>query len=68
MAVKIGGLKLKNPIMTASGTFGYRDDLDELIRKHDYRFRSEVVTGAEADSWERAVAAVVGESEPARDK
>jgi hypothetical protein len=45
-----------------------RDDLDELIRKHDYRFRSEVVTGAEADSWERAVAAIVGESEPARDK
>jgi hypothetical protein len=37
--------------------------LDELIRKHDYRFRSEPVTDEEADSWERAVAAVVGEGE-----
>lgn len=44
-----------------------RDDLDELIRKHDYRFRSETVTDDEADSWERAVAAVVGEAEPARE-
>ncbi len=41
-----------------------RAELDELIRKHDYRFRSEPVTPAEADSWERAVAAVVGEAEP----
>ena len=23
LSVKIGGLKLKNPVMTASGTFGY---------------------------------------------
>jgi hypothetical protein len=44
-----------------------RGELDELIRKHDYRFRSEVVTDAEADSWERAVAAVVGEAEPDED-
>lgn len=43
-----------------------RGELDELIRKHDYRFRSEPVTDAEADSWERAVAAVVGEEEPGR--
>lgn len=41
-----------------------RGELDELIRKHDYRFRSELVTDAEADAWERAVAAVVGEAEP----
>jgi hypothetical protein len=41
-----------------------RGELDELIRKHDYRFRSEPVAEAEADSWERAVAAVVGEAEP----
>jgi hypothetical protein len=40
-----------------------RDELDELIRKHDYRFRSEPITEAEADSWERAVASVVGERE-----
>ena len=41
-----------------------RDDLDELIRKHDYRFRHEPVTESEANSWERAVAAVVGDVEP----
>ena len=44
-----------------------RDDLDQLIRKHDYRFRSETVTDEEADSWERSVAAAVGEAEPARE-
>jgi hypothetical protein len=41
-----------------------RGELDELIRKHDYRFHSETVTGEEADAWQRAVAAVVGEAEP----
>jgi hypothetical protein len=39
-----------------------RDELDELIRKHDYRFAGEPI-GAEADSWQRAVAQIVGESE-----
>lgn len=48
----------------AEGWSRLRGELDELIRKHDYRFRSEVVTDAEADAWERAVAAVVGEAEP----
>lgn len=43
---------------------GLRGELDELIRKHDYRFRSETITEAEADAWERAVAAIVGEAEP----
>jgi hypothetical protein len=38
-----------------------------LIRKHDYRFRSEVVTEEEADAWQRAVAAVTGEAEPDRE-
>lgn len=41
-----------------------RDELDELIRKHDYRFRSERITDEEANSWLRAVAAVVGRAEP----
>jgi hypothetical protein len=41
-----------------------RGELDELIRKHDYRFRSEPVTEDEASSWKRAVAAVVGAAEP----
>ena len=40
-----------------------RDELDELIRKHDHRFAHERVTDEEADSWQRAVAAVVGAAE-----
>ncbi|MEE9504936.1 MAG: dihydroorotate dehydrogenase, partial [Thermodesulfobacteriota bacterium] len=27
LSVDIGGLKLKNPVITASGTFGYGDEL-----------------------------------------
>lgn len=45
-----------------------RDELDELIRKHDYRFRSEKITEAEADAWQRAVAAVAGEAEPKQEQ
>ncbi len=41
-----------------------RDDLDELIRKHDYRFQHEQITEEEAEAWQRAVAALVGEAEP----
>ncbi len=41
-----------------------RDELDELIRKHDYRFQREPISDREAVSWTRAVAAVVGEAEP----
>jgi hypothetical protein len=37
------------------------DELDELIRKHDYRFRGEPTSEEEAVSWKRAVAAAVGE-------
>ena len=40
-----------------------RGELDELIRKHDYRFADEKVTEAEADAWQRAVAALVGAAE-----
>jgi hypothetical protein len=40
-----------------------RDELDELIRKHDHRFLHEQVTEDEADSWRRAVAAVAGAAE-----
>lgn len=39
-----------------------RTELDELIRKHDHRFRHEPVTEAESVSWQRAVAAAAGES------
>ncbi len=40
-----------------------RDELDELIRKHDYRYAHEVITPAEATAWQRAVAAAIGENE-----
>ncbi|MCX7706641.1 MAG: DUF6062 family protein [Anaerolineae bacterium] len=42
-----------------------RDELDELIRKHDYRFAHEPLTPAESVAWQRAVAAAIGENEPA---
>lgn len=31
LAVDIGGLKLKNPVMTASGTFGYGEEYAEFV-------------------------------------
>lgn len=31
MAVKIAGLKLKNPVMTASGTFGYGEEYSDYV-------------------------------------
>jgi hypothetical protein len=44
-----------------------RDHLDELIRKHDYRFAGETITEEESVAWERAVASVVGDPEPTPD-
>jgi len=31
LSVNIGGLLLKNPVMTASGTFGYGEEFDGLV-------------------------------------
>ena len=31
LAVEIGSLKLKNPVMTASGTFGYGEEYSEFL-------------------------------------
>lgn len=31
MVIKIGKLKLKNPVMVASGTFGYAKEFEELV-------------------------------------
>jgi Family of unknown function (DUF6062) len=45
----------------ASALCRLRDELDELIRKHDYRFRGEPTSAEEAIAWKRAVAAAVGE-------
>jgi hypothetical protein len=39
-----------------------RGQLDELIRKHDYRFQGESI-GSEADASRRAIACIVGERE-----
>lgn len=47
---------------TSWGTL--RGQLDELIRKHDYRFRNEPVSAEESVSWQRGVAGAVGEAEP----
>ena len=32
LSVNIGGLRLKNPVMTASGTFGYGKEFEHLTR------------------------------------
>jgi len=35
MKVSIGSLKLRNPVMTASGTFGYGEEFDSLVNLHN---------------------------------
>ncbi|MFO7723752.1 MAG: dihydroorotate dehydrogenase [Bacteroidales bacterium] len=35
LTVDLGGLKLKNPVMTASGTFGYGPEFDDFINVSD---------------------------------
>jgi dihydroorotate dehydrogenase (NAD+) catalytic subunit len=34
MRVDIGGIEIKNPVMTASGTFGYASEFEELVDLH----------------------------------
>ena len=43
LRVKIGGLRLKNPVMTASGTFGYGREFADLVNLH--RLGAVVVKG-----------------------
>ena len=31
LSVEIGSLRLKNPVLTASGTFGYADEFQDLV-------------------------------------
>ena len=31
LKVNIGGIELKNPVMTASGTFGYAKEFDDFV-------------------------------------
>lgn len=35
MNVKIGKIKLKNPVMVASGTFGYAQEFEKLVNLKD---------------------------------
>ncbi len=43
MRVNIGGLRLRNPVMTASGTFGYGEEFARLVNLH--RLGAVVVKG-----------------------
>lgn len=36
LEINIGGLKLKNPVMSASGTFGYDQDYQDLVHAKDF--------------------------------
>jgi dihydroorotate dehydrogenase len=38
LTVGIGGIRLKNPVMTASGTFGYGDEYAELFDINEEAF------------------------------
>ena len=43
LAVSIGALRLKNPVMTASGTFGYAREFEPYVNLH--RLGAVVVKG-----------------------
>ena len=34
LSVKLGGLELKNPVMTASGTFGYGLEFADFVNRN----------------------------------
>ncbi len=50
LSVKIGTLEMKNPVMTASGTFGYGSEYADLIDVE--RLGAVVVKGIMVDPWE----------------
>ena len=35
LSVRIGPLRLRNPVLTASGTFGYGDEYAHVVDPHD---------------------------------
>ena len=55
LSVNIGELQMKNPVMTASGTFGYGEEFSDF--KMCIRDR---VLAAQYESWTSPVAAVIG--------
>jgi len=50
MSVTIGSMKLKNPVMTASGTFGYGSEYADLVDIN--RLGAVVVKGIMVEPWE----------------
>ena len=50
LAVKLGGLTLKNPVMTASGTFGYGPEYADLVDLD--KLGAVVVKGIMVDPWD----------------
>ena len=51
LSVNFDGLELKNPIMTASGTYGYANEFDEFIELYDRlcKKRGFLIRGGEID-------------------
>ncbi len=49
LKVKIGGLALKNPVMSASGTFGYGEEYNSLVDLN--RLGAIVVKGISLEPW-----------------
>lgn len=50
MQVNIGGIRMRNPVMTASGTFGYGQEYAELVDLN--RLGAVVVKGISLEPWE----------------
>jgi len=50
MAVEIGGIRMKNPVMTASGTFGYGPEYADVVDLD--ALGAIVVKGIRMESWE----------------
>lgn len=49
LEVQIGKIKMKNPVMTASGTFGFGQELSDLVDLN--RLGAIVVKGTSLESW-----------------
>lgn len=58
LAVKIGGLELKNPVLTASGTFGYGEEFAPFIdlnRLGGYIIKGTTLNHREGNPYPRMV-------------
>jgi len=50
LAVNVGGIRMKNPVMVASGTFGYGPEYSEIVDLN--RLGALVVKGISLEPWE----------------